>query len=142
MTNPFRVRWLEGWTFQTVLQGGQPTIEAYGFGVCLRAVIVQGESPTEAADRLVLEEDRLRRSLRNAWKRGPLHLLHTVLDVERGEELTLGSADGAAKKGSNARSASKELRKTVACDVYVIASHAGERTCLDLQHGTSTRRTL
>ena len=48
----------------------------------------------------------------------------------------------AAKKGSNARSASKELRKTVACDVYVTASHAGERTCLDLQHGTSTRRTL
>ena len=89
MTNPFRVRWLEGWTFQTVLQGGQPTIEAYGFGVCLRAVIVQGESPTEAADRLVLEEDRLRRSLRNAWKRGPMHLLNTVLDVERGEELTL-----------------------------------------------------
>ena len=55
MTNPFRVRWLEGWTFQTVLQGGQPTIEAYGFGVCLRAVIDQGESPSEAADRLVLE---------------------------------------------------------------------------------------
>ena len=45
----------------------------------------------------------------------------------------------AAKKGSNARSASKELRKTVACDVYVIASHAGELTWLDLQHGTSTR---
>ena len=89
MTNPFRVRWLEGWTFQTVLQGGQPTIEAYGFGVCLRAVIAQGETPTEAADRLVLEEARLRRSLRNAWKRGPMHLLNTVLDVERGEELKL-----------------------------------------------------
>jgi len=89
MTNPFRVRWLEGWTFQTVLQGGQPTIEAYGFGVCLRAVIAQGETPNEGADRLVLEEDRLRRSLRNAWKRGPMHLLNTVLDVERGEELTL-----------------------------------------------------
>ena len=48
-----------------------------------------GRNPTEAADRLVLEEDRLRRSLRNAWKRGPMHLLNTVLDVERGEELTL-----------------------------------------------------
>ena len=89
MTNPFRVRWLEGWAFQTVLQGGQPTIEAYGFGVCLRGEIAQGESPFEAADRLVLEEDRLRRSLRNAWKRGPMHLLNTVLDVERGEELKL-----------------------------------------------------
>jgi len=89
MTNPFRVRWLEGWTFQTVLQGGQPTIEAYGFGVCLRGEIGLGESPIEAADRLVLEEDRLRRSLRNAWKRGPMHLINTILDVERGEEFTL-----------------------------------------------------
>lgn len=89
MTNPFRVRWLEGWTFQTVLLGGRLTIEAYGFGVCLRGEIAPGESPREAVDRLVLAEDRLRRSLRNAWKRGPLHLLHTVLDVERGEELTL-----------------------------------------------------
>ena len=89
MTNPFRVRWLEGWTFQTVLQGGRPVIEAYGYGVCLRGELQDGESPKEAADRLVLEEDRLRRSLRNAWKRGPLHLLHTVLDVERGEELTV-----------------------------------------------------
>ena len=50
-----------------------------------------------------------------------------------------GACCKAAKKGSNARSASKELRKTVACDVYVIASHAGELTWLDLQHGTSTR---
>ena len=49
-----------------------------------------------------------------------------------------GACCKAAKKGSNARSASKELRKTVACDVYVIASHAGELTCLDLQYGTST----
>ena len=89
MINPFRVRWLEGWTFQTVLQGGRPIIEAYGYGVCLRGELQHGESPKEAADRLVLEEDRLRRSLRNAWKRGPLHLLHTVLDVERGEELTV-----------------------------------------------------
>ena len=89
MTNPFRVRWLEGWTFQTVLFGGRPTIEAYGFGVCLRGELEPGESPRDAADRLVLAEDSLRRSLKNAWKRGPLHLLHTVLDVERGEQLKL-----------------------------------------------------
>ena len=49
----------------------------------------RAKAPLRAADRLVLEEDRLRRSLRNAWKRGPMHLLNTVLDVERGEELKL-----------------------------------------------------
>jgi hypothetical protein len=89
MNNPFRVRWLEGWTFQTVLMGGRALIEAYGFGVCLRTEIALGESPKEAADRLVLVEDRLRRSLRNAWMRGPQHLLHTVIDIETGEEVQL-----------------------------------------------------
>ena len=68
MNNPFRVRWLEGWTFQTVLIGGRALIEAYGFGVCLRTDIEADESPNEAADRLVLVEDRLRRSLRNTWE--------------------------------------------------------------------------
>ena len=89
MNNPFRVRWLEGWTFQTVLIGGRALIEAYGFGVCLRTDIEVGESPHEAADRLVLVEDRLRRSLRNAWKRGPQHLLQTVIDVESADEVQL-----------------------------------------------------
>ncbi|WP_295473902.1 copper-binding protein [Synechococcus sp. UW140] len=89
MNNPFRVRWLEGWTFQTVLIGGRALIEAYGFGVCLRTDIEAGESPNEAADRLVLVEDRLRRSLRNAWKRGPQHLLQTVIDVESADEVQL-----------------------------------------------------
>ncbi|NBQ21184.1 MAG: copper-binding protein [Synechococcaceae bacterium WB6_3B_236] len=89
MINPFRVRWLEGWTFQTVLLGGRPIIEAYGFGVCLKAEILTGESPRDAADRLVLAEDRLRHSLHNAWKRGPQQLLQTVIDGEQGEELEL-----------------------------------------------------
>jgi hypothetical protein len=89
MTNPFRVRWLEGWTFQTVLIGGRALIEAHGFGVCLRTQIEQGESPREAADRLVLVEDRLRRSLRNAWMRGPQHLLHTVIDTETADDVQL-----------------------------------------------------
>jgi hypothetical protein len=80
MTNPFRVRWLEGWTFQTVLLGGRPMVEAHGYGICLRTELLQGESPRDAADRLVLEEDRRRRSLRNAWKRGPQHLLQAVID--------------------------------------------------------------
>ena len=54
MNNPFRVRWLEGWTFQTVLIGGRALIEAYGFGVCLRTEIEAGEScllyTSDAAD--------------------------------------------------------------------------------------------
>lgn len=87
MNNPFRVRWLEGWTFQTVLIGGRAMIEAHGFGVCLSGAIEQGESPVDAADRLVLVEDRLRRSLHNAWKRGPQHLIQTVLDTDSCEEL-------------------------------------------------------
>jgi hypothetical protein len=84
MINPFRVRWLEGWTFQTVLLGGRPVVEAHGYGICLSTDLLQGESPREAADRLVLEEDR--RSLRNAWKRGPQHLLHAVMDSDDASE--------------------------------------------------------
>ena len=44
------------------------------------------------------------------------------------------------EESSNARYASKELRKTVACDVYVIASHAGELTCLNLQRCSIAER--
>ncbi len=44
-------------------------IEAYGFGVCLRTCLLQGESPETAADRLVLAEDRRRKTLQNKWQR-------------------------------------------------------------------------
>lgn len=70
MANPFSVRWLEGWTFQTVLMEGQVQVEAHGFGICLRTPVLPGESPLSAADRLVLAEDRRRRALHNAWLRG------------------------------------------------------------------------
>ena len=70
MTNPFRLRWLQGWTFQVVLMEGHVQVEAHGFGICLRTAVMPGESPHAAADRLVLSEDRRRRALHNAWLRG------------------------------------------------------------------------
>jgi hypothetical protein len=70
MSNPFTVRWLAGWTFQTVLMEGQIQVEAHGFGICLRSAIRQGESPVSAADCLVFAEDQRRRALHKAWLRG------------------------------------------------------------------------
>jgi hypothetical protein len=70
MSNPFSVRWLAGWTFQTVWMEGGVQVEAHGFGICLRSPMLPGESPVVAADRLVLAEDRRRRALHNAWLRG------------------------------------------------------------------------
>lgn len=70
MANPFGVRWLEGWRFQTVLMEGKVQVEAHGFGICLRTPVLPGESPVAAADRLVLAEDQRRRALHNAWLRG------------------------------------------------------------------------
>ena len=70
MTNPFRLRWLQGWTFQVVFMEGHVQVEAHGFGICLRTAVLPGESPQTAADRLVLAEDRRRRALHSAWLRG------------------------------------------------------------------------
>ena len=70
MSNPFRIRWLRGWTFQIVFMEGKVQVEAHGFGICLRTALNAGESPTAAADRLVLAEDRRRRGLYQAWIKG------------------------------------------------------------------------
>ena len=70
MSNPFRLRWLEGWTFQVVLMEGHVQVEAQGFGITLRTPVLPQETPQAAADRLVLDEDRRRRSLHQAWLRG------------------------------------------------------------------------
>ena len=72
MTNPFRIRWLHGWTFQLVLMEGKVQVEAHGFGICLRTAVHPGESPRSAADRLVLAEDRRRRALHQAWIKGQM----------------------------------------------------------------------
>ena len=70
MSNPFRIRWLRGWTFQIVFMEGKVQVEAHGFGICLRTALNPGESPNSAADRLVLAEDRRRRALYQAWIKG------------------------------------------------------------------------
>ncbi|WP_255092843.1 copper-binding protein [Synechococcus sp. J7-Johnson] len=72
MSNPFHLRWLQGWSFQTVLMEGLVQIEAHGYGVRLRTPLLEGESPSLGADRLVLQEDRHRRSMYHAWRRGQL----------------------------------------------------------------------
>ena len=72
MTNPFQLRWLQGWTFEVVLMEGQVQVEARGFGICLRTPLYPGESPQVAADRLVTAEDRRRRALHQAWMRNRL----------------------------------------------------------------------
>ncbi|TGG79016.1 MAG: copper-binding protein [Aphanocapsa feldmannii 277cV] len=69
MANPFQVRWLEGWSFQLILQGGRPVVEAQGFGVWLQKPLLPGESPGEAADRILWREEQRRRSMHGAWRR-------------------------------------------------------------------------
>ena len=81
MTNPFHLRWLQGWVFQVVLTGGKAKVEAYGFGICLRTSLLQGESPVSAADRLVVSEDIRRKSLHNAWSQGQ-NLREPQMNVE------------------------------------------------------------
>lgn len=70
MINPFYVRWLQGWTFQLVLMEGKVQVEAHGFGICIRTALLHGETPQDAADRLVLEEDTRRHALHQAWLKG------------------------------------------------------------------------
>ena len=51
---------------------GKTTIEAIGFGICLRTAILPDETPSEAADRLVLSEDKRRHALQNSIRRDKL----------------------------------------------------------------------
>ena len=86
MINPFYVRWLQGWTFLLVLMEGKVQVEAHGFGICLRTALLHGETPQDAADRLVLEEDTRRHALHQAWLKGqavPTHPneLHSLAET-------------------------------------------------------------
>ncbi len=67
MSNPFRLRWLQGWNFQLVLMEGNVKVEAYGFGICLRTSLLPGEAPSAAADRLVLSENDRRKAHHKSW---------------------------------------------------------------------------
>ena len=100
MANPFRLRWLDGWTFQTVLMEGAVQVEARGFGICIRTTVQPGETPRTAADRLVLEEDRRRRSLHNAWLRGQAMPENADLGTLPGASLDLPSPEATVAPGA------------------------------------------
>ena len=65
--NPFRLGWNKGWSFLFFLEGGTPKIEASGFGIAMTTDIRKGESPSQTADRLVLKEQRNRKSIYYSW---------------------------------------------------------------------------
>ncbi len=69
MDNPFRLNWVKGWMFRIVIEGANVYIEAHGLGISISTSLLPGESPKMAADRLVLNEDKRRRSLHNVWLR-------------------------------------------------------------------------
>ena len=79
MINPFHVRWLQGWTFQLVLMEGKVQVEAHGFGICIRTALFHGETPQDAADRLVLQEDTRRHALHQSWLKGQDVPAHSVV---------------------------------------------------------------
>ena len=47
----------------------EPKIEAKGFGISITTKVKKGESPLESADRLVLKEQRIRKSRYYSWVR-------------------------------------------------------------------------
>ena len=65
--NPFQLYWNKGWSFLFYLEGGTPKIEASGFGIAMKTDIKKGETPSQTADRLVLKEQRKRKSLYYSW---------------------------------------------------------------------------
>ena len=67
--NPFYLRWNKDWSFTFFLEGGKSMIEAKGLGIIIIRDILFGESPWEAADRLIIKEHINRKSLYYSWKR-------------------------------------------------------------------------
>ena len=65
--NPFRLGWNKGWSFLFYFEGGIPKIEAIGFGISMTTNIINGESPSQTADRLILQEQRNRKSRYYSW---------------------------------------------------------------------------
>ena len=54
--------------YLSLIGRGKYYIEAKGLGVLLRKPFLASENPLTAADNLVYNEDKNRRSLYNAWK--------------------------------------------------------------------------
>ena len=65
--NPFRIGWNKGWSFLFYFEGGTPKIEVSGFGISMTTTIINGESPFQAADRMILQEQRNRKSRYYSW---------------------------------------------------------------------------
>lgn len=68
MANPFQIRWLAGWWFQVIHEGGRVLLEARGYGICLRRPLLAGETPRDVADRMIWQEDRRRRMIKAVWQ--------------------------------------------------------------------------
>ena len=68
ISNPFKLYWKKNWTFQIVHMEGGIHIEAKGLGVLLRSPFLPNDNPIIAADRLILREEKNRKSLYNSWK--------------------------------------------------------------------------
>ena len=65
--NPFYLGWNKGWIFLLFLEGAKAKIEARGYGISITTSIEKGESPYQSADRLVLKEQRNRKSRYYSW---------------------------------------------------------------------------
>ena len=68
MRNPFFIYWNKNWTFQIVHMEGGIYLEAKGLGAQIRKPFLATENPLTAADDLVYNEDKNRKSLFNSWK--------------------------------------------------------------------------
>ena len=68
-SNPFYIKWNRGWSFYFFLEGGVAKIEARGYGISITSNIKKGESPIESADRLIVKEQRRRKSIYYSWIR-------------------------------------------------------------------------
>ena len=67
--NPFYLGWNKGWSFLFFLEGGTAKIEARGFGISITTKVERGETLIESADRLILKEQRIRKSRYYSWLR-------------------------------------------------------------------------
>ena len=67
MHNPFTIYWNKNWTFQIVHMEGGIYLEAKGLGVLIRKPFSANENRFTAADNLVCDEDKNRKSLFNSW---------------------------------------------------------------------------
>ena len=65
--NPFYLGWNKGWSFLFFLEGANAKVEARGYGISITTTIEKGESPYQSADRLVLKEQRNRKSRYYSW---------------------------------------------------------------------------